>query len=269
MAKLVWTATPIPALRTFYFKIYLFLVRGQTRVANVDGITFVLDLSEIIDAAIFLGSYESDVKRAIDRYFREGQTALDIGANVGAHALLLAQRAGPRGRVYAFEPTDYAYRKLITNMSHNNFTNLQAFQLALSNKEMDAQEIKYRSSWRSDGQQIDATTRVDFRRLDIWCHAHSIDRVDFIKIDVDGEEFPILAGALSVLQVSRPTVVVEIGVWHFRGPTPNPLSVLHQLGYRFMDAKTLRDFSTPNDIYAKLAQHRAPDSISINIIAEP
>ena len=75
-------------------------------------IVWELDLSEGIDFAIYLrGGFEPETLREYRRIVRAGFVALDIGANIGSHTLPLAQLVGPSGRVYSFEPTDYAFAK--------------------------------------------------------------------------------------------------------------------------------------------------------------
>ena len=53
--------------------------------------------------------------RAYERLVRPGHVVLDVGANMGAPALPLARLVGPTGRVICFEPTDFAFQKLVTN----------------------------------------------------------------------------------------------------------------------------------------------------------
>ena len=75
-------------------------------------IVWELDLSEGIDFAIYLrGGFEPETLREYRRIVQAGFVALDIGANIGSHTLPLAQLVGPSGRVYSFEPTDYAFAK--------------------------------------------------------------------------------------------------------------------------------------------------------------
>lgn len=82
-----------------------------------DGIHWDLDLSEGIDFAIFLlGGLELRTLRLYRRLVQPGDTVLDVGANIGAHALPLARLVGASGRVVAFEPTQFAFCKLQRNL---------------------------------------------------------------------------------------------------------------------------------------------------------
>src|SRR6478672_6409918 len=88
---------------------------GQTDrdVVRRGGIFYDLDLSQGIDFAIYLGNiYERQTRSALRELVSPTSLVLDIGANIGAHTLHLAQLVGPEGRVLAFEPTDFAFRKL-------------------------------------------------------------------------------------------------------------------------------------------------------------
>ena len=98
----------------------------DSKITNVKrkGIYWELDLDEGIDFSIFIfGFFEKETSRALDRLVNKGSVVIDIGANIGAHTLPLARLVGKKGKVYAIEPTKYAYRKLIKNLSLNNDIN--------------------------------------------------------------------------------------------------------------------------------------------------
>src|SRR5437868_14621637 len=78
-----------------------------------------LDLNEGIDFGIYLGLYQKIPQRVIDAYIRPGALVMDIGANIGSHALLLARRVGLAGRAIAVEPTNYAFSKTSLHASPN------------------------------------------------------------------------------------------------------------------------------------------------------
>ena len=263
----MYRATPWLSVRKAYFTLFLSLVRGRRTVATVEGLTYDFDLSEMIDVGVYLQEYERDIVRAIEHVCRPGWVVLDIGANSGAHTLRLAKLIGPTGKVFAFEPTDYAYRKLVRNISLNSFQNIQAVQVALGETNADRGTISARSSWPSDGRRVLETSVVDFRRFDDWCPERAVDRVNLIKLDVDGNEFAILAGAQGVLRRSRPVILMEVGAWHFRVPARNPLMMLHELGYRFWDTKSLREYESPDAIGRRLPPVDDEMTVSLNVMA--
>src|SRR5262245_45307471 len=83
------------------------------------GIRYRLDLSEVIDLGIFVGGWEPRTIGFLRRNVLAGQTVIEVGSNVGAHTLILARLVGPQGKVFGFEPTDYALAKLRFNLSMN------------------------------------------------------------------------------------------------------------------------------------------------------
>jgi FkbM family methyltransferase len=96
------------------------LGRSDRDVVVRGSINYELDLSQGIDFAIYLGNiYERQTKAALRRLVSPGSLVLDIGANIGTHTLHLAELVGPNGRVIAFEPTDFAFRKLGRNLKLN------------------------------------------------------------------------------------------------------------------------------------------------------
>ena len=264
MATGVYRATPFQPLRELYFNGFLRLVRHRRVVRTVEGMTFELDLGEMIDACLFLGQFERDIVALIERLTPPGGTVIDIGANVGAHTLRFAKHVGTGGRVLAIEPTDYGYGKLLKNLSLNAFPQVTAVQLALADRPLPRQTISFRSSWRSDGQQHMASNVVDFETLDACCASEGITRVDLVKLDVDGHEFAVLAGGRRILGTSRPALLMETGAWHFDDPARNPLVVLRDLGYRFWDTKSLRSFADVDDIRRRLP---LDTGVSINVLA--
>src|SRR5271166_2308194 len=94
--------------------------QGMRTRCSRRGVTWDLDLDEGIDLSIYLlGAYEPAMLRAYSSVIRGGDVVFDIGANIGAHTMHFARLVGPAGRVFAFEPTDYAAAKIRLNLSIN------------------------------------------------------------------------------------------------------------------------------------------------------
>lgn len=251
LGKPIYRMTPFGVLRRFYVSAYHKAVRGKTIVANCDGINYELDLSEMIDCAVYIGSYENDVTSYLQSHCKRGQVVLDIGANMGAHSLNIAKYVGENGRVYAFEPTQYAFAKLKKNVSLNDFRNIRIYRLALSSKNEKDCTISYRSSWKTDGSYMDSTCVVDSWRLDDWAEKEEIARIDLIKLDVDGNEFTIIEGGEKSITKLKPSIVIEIWAQNFGNVDTNPYARLMELGYRFhsldgrIEFRTLEELELP------------------------
>jgi FkbM family methyltransferase len=267
VGRLVWGHTPWLWLRKLYFAAFLRVVRNRKTIATTEGVTFDLDLGEMIDVSILLEQFERDVADAIESICRPGWNVLDIGANIGAHCLRLAKVVGQEGAVYAFEPTDYAFSKLKRNVSLNPFQNINLYQLAFSNENVTGKTIECRSSWRTDGVKTVQSAVVEFIRLDDWMERESVAKVDLVKLDVDGAEFQILDGGRRVIDRYRPVVLIEVGAWHFLYSDENPLRILADMGYRFWCARTGYEYASLSDVRAALPEMDKDMAYSVNVVA--
>jgi FkbM family methyltransferase len=267
-ATRLYRATPFRRVREAYFQLFLRMVRGRRVVRTVEGMTFDLDLGEMIDVGVFLQQYERDIVTLVERLTQPGWVVFDIGANIGAHTLRFSRLVGPRGRVFAFEPMDYAFSKLTRNLSLNDMPNTLAFKLALSNENAEARRVNYRSSWSTTGERRAETSSVEFKRLDDWCLEHDITRVDLIKLDVDGHEWQVLKGGETSIARHRPIVLVEAGAWHFASRETNPLEILATSGYRFWETTTGAEVDLAA-IRRRLPERDDEMAHSINLVASP
>jgi FkbM family methyltransferase len=217
---------------------------GRTDIVegSFDGLNYRLDLSEGIDLAIYLfGRFEPSTAVAISRVVQPGHVALDIGANIGAHTLRIARQVGETGRVFAFEPTDFAFDKLTTNLALNPSLKdrVTAIQCFLGASARAATPPAIYSSWpltkASDLHKVHlgasmTTGQATTQKLDDIIAAQNITRVDVVKMDVDGFECDVLDGAILMMQRDRPTFIMELApyVLEERG------SSLHAILDRFL-----------------------------------
>jgi FkbM family methyltransferase len=144
--------------------------------------------------------------------FASGEVLVDIGANVGMYTVWAAKTRG--ARVYAFEPEAQNYAALNRNIALNELgASVKAYCLALSDQggysELHLSEIKLGGSCHSVGEQVDfrhQPMRPAFSqgciaaRLDDLVGAGVVPTPHYIKIDVDGFEPKVIAGAASVLR---------------------------------------------------------------------
>jgi FkbM family methyltransferase len=242
------------------------------------GIQWRLDLREGIDFSIYLlGSFEPGTVRACKRLVKPGDTVIDIGANIGAHTLPLAQLVGPSGRVIAFEPTAFAFRKLRHNVTLNPelASRILALQHVLVSASEEAVPTTLFSSWPlSSGEPLHAKHRgrsmttegASAVTFDDAVSRLGVARIDFVKIDVDGHELPVLQGGVKTLKRFGPTLLIELAPYAHEEEGhnfDNLLRLLAECGYRLRDADAGRDLpSNPSQLRAMI-----PDGASINAIA--
>jgi len=259
------------------------LVRGPWRQKRVevtrDGLRWRLDLDEGIDFSIYLvGSFEPSVIRSYRRLVAPGDVALDIGANVGAHTLPLARAVGESGRVFAFEPTAWAFSKLRANLALNpavggRVTPEQAMLVAPGERSLPAAMY---SSWPlSSGSELHPQHRgrlmsTDEARsvtLDEYLAGAGAERVDFVKLDVDGSEPAVLAGAAATIGRHRPAIVMEMAPCLYEGTDGFDQIVDFLRGHRYRIEHLRTRQPLPTDADALRA--RVPDASSMNVLCQP
>ena len=255
--------------------------RGTDARVQRMGIQWQLDLNEGIDFAIYiLGGFELRTLRLYRSLVRPGDTVLDIGANVGAHTLPLAQLVGPTGRIFAFEPTRFAFEKLQRNLMLNPelVPRVTLQQVALMESATVPVPEHIYSSWPLDtqeslhavhGGQLQDTDGAAAQTLDQVVAAAGVARVDFVKLDVDGHEPQVLAGALGTLRRFKPKILIEWAPYLFEGRDSlldSALEALRSLGYRARVAGRTAVGEVPrhrNDLFVSMS-----NGSSINLLLE-
>jgi len=248
------------------------------------GIKYDLDLAQGIDFAIYLGNiFERSTRRALSELVEPSATVLDIGANVGAHTLHLAQCVGPQGNVLAFEPTDFAFRKLTRNLDLNPQikSRVKPYNCFLAANDQAEVPTAIYSSWpltetaqNAAGEDFHAkhlgqampTTTARAQSIDSILVGCGNPRVQLVKLDVDGFECNILRGAEMLLRESHPVFVMELApyVLEERGATlAQLLDVFASNGYRFFNERTKQQLPSEAAGFDGLIA----DGESMNVIA--
>jgi FkbM family methyltransferase len=186
----------------------------QRQLSKRNGIRYDLDLTEVIDFAIFVGGWESETLKFLDDNVKPADVVIEVGANIGAHTLAIAKLVGPHGQCYAFEPTEYAATKLQRNIDLNPQLrrNIRVVRELVTNGAMELPTLRIRSSWKLE-HETNATAETvppSATSIDQFVDAQNIERVDLIKIDVDGYDFKVLQGSVAVLKKFKPLLFIEL-----------------------------------------------------------
>ena len=164
---------------------------------------------DIIKLTLAVGRiWEPHIVRNLQAHVVPGTVALDVGAYIGTHALLMGRLAG-QGRVYAFEPQRKIYRELRRNIELNGLANVTALRYAVG-AETRIVEMNPSQADKIPGESgLSVGTggeRAELRPLDSF----GFRNVSLIKIDVEGFEDEVLAGAERLIRESRPVILLEI-----------------------------------------------------------
>jgi FkbM family methyltransferase len=155
----------------------------------------------------WLGTYERETQQVFTRLVREGDVVYDIGANVGFFTLLAARVVGRRGAVYAFEPLPHNLQYLRAHIAANGAA-VHVLPVALSSSSGVARFATATSAamgYLADGGDLEVRTET----VDELVSSGRILPPRFMKVDVEGAEHEVLAGASATLTRARPIILLS------------------------------------------------------------
>ena len=200
--------------------------------------SFWIDPYSCIDEELFISSY-----------LREGDTFIDVGANIGYITLTAAKKIGDSGKIISIEPHPRTFIFLNKNIKANAFMNIETYNLALGNEEG---KISFSDS-KSDEQNFitkSGIIDVSVKRLDELFNGPS---VEFLKIDTEGYELFVLQGAKKTLTKTK-TIFLEIFQSHFDRYNYKKKDLLRFLAeqefkiFVFQSAKVLNEIDPNSEI---------------------
>jgi FkbM family methyltransferase len=158
--------------------------------------------------------WNPDEYRAFRDAVRPGMTALDVGANVGAYALLLGQWVGAAGTVYAFEPAPATYDGLVRHIHLNGLGSIvHPVQAALGASAATAWLLSDGTGGESrlaaPSERTAGAISVTVTTIDEFCETHHLTPA-FIKVDVEGAELAVLRGARETIRRCRPELALFV-----------------------------------------------------------
>lgn len=153
------------------------------------------------------GHYQRELAALLRRRLPSDAVAIDGGAHIGVISVLLASLC-PAGRVYAFEPVPETSAHLEHNLAANGITNVTVERLALYREDGEI-TLAFDESYPGGSHIGEGKCRVTTARLDSWVQSRGLDRLDLLKLDVEGAEPAVLDGAEETLRRFRPLTVVE------------------------------------------------------------
>lgn len=184
------------------------------------------------NAPEWMGLYEWGKQRALRRLVVPGATVCDIGANAGFYTLGLSRLVGPAGRVLAFEPLPRNLVKIRRHLSLNAVANVSLHACALADGNGAVRFVEGADDFTGRIAEGGAGLEVDSRRLDDFLRQHSLGDPALLKIDVEGAEARVLAGARELLTRARPVLLLAL---HGSKEREECFDLLRALDYRFFD----------------------------------
>jgi FkbM family methyltransferase len=196
-----------------------------------------LDLARLTDSfAYCFGVGESEIGYVCSLFCEPEAVVLDVGAGVGTTTLAFAEKV-PFGTVHAFEPSSGMRNALLANIALCGFKNVLVHPFGLSDS-LERGQLQLAmvgnpgSAYFTPDNQ---TTQVELRVLDEVLDAD--ERVDFVKIDVEGYEYRVLLGGSRLILRHKPILVVEINQTALEragGGSDQLFHLLYDWGYQLL-----------------------------------
>ena len=227
--------------------------RGTRRLAELKhgGLKMSCDLNEMLHRQYyFFGTYflEEDILDCWENEAKGANVIFDVGANAGIFSLA-ALAVQQDATVHAFEPTPEIAAGLRETAALNGLDHLYVHEVAVSSENGYATLRRFRGeTGQNEGMNFITTAAgnsgaelVPTVCLDHFCEDHAIDRIDLLKLDIQGNEHQALAGAVHLLSTARiGTIFTELNWAQDAGaacPATESIRLLEQAGYRFSEPR--------------------------------
>jgi FkbM family methyltransferase len=250
-------AHKVPSLRSSLIKIippeYLYK-KPSLRSYEWNGTKMNLDISNLVDHCI----YFSTDQKALDNFIgnlKSSDTLVDIGANIG-YTTLLFSKACSKGKILSIEPSKELFNTVESHLQLNGIKNVTCLNIGLGDQEKTA--MLYKVSENNSGMnRVFENTETSYnsesvkiKTLDAVLSEQKIEKVNAIKIDVEGYEFKILKGALNTIKTNKPILFIEIDDLNLKEQHTSPKEVfnfLKDLNYSIQEATTLKPVAIEKD----------------------
>ncbi len=177
--------------------------------------------------AYLVNAHERMIVEWAQQLCQPGMHVLDMGAHVGYFSLLFSVLAGPTGRVCTLEPNPENLKKIRSMIEINRLQNIRVFPFAASDEAGEVQFITERTGQMGHIATLPAENRaaavtVRAVRMDDLACEHGLDRIDLIKMDVEGAEFKALTGMAGLIGRCHPDDEFVNGIRRSQGRIIRP-----------------------------------------------
>ncbi len=174
----------------------------------------------------------------IKEFLPKNAVILDIGANVGTFLYQL-QNSLSHSNIYAFEPNKKLNKRLkrlfptmhILPFALSDENTTAEFKVPIIKGKMVASRGTLNTSYKEKDEENNYTETVEVIKLDHWAKSKNIQKIDFIKIDVEGNEIKTLHGGKNTIIQFKPVLMVEMEQRHHEQPIWNEISEVESWGF--------------------------------------
>jgi len=185
-----------------------------TKVFTKYGAMSLLEADQVVSRSVALyGEWAQEELDFSNLFIKKGAFVLDVGAFIGTHTLAFSNMVRPSGKVFSFEPRKEIYAVLTENVSEN-CENVIAKNIGLGSEEskVDLQYLDTGDAINFGGLDLDDKTvnnALTYQVKILTIDSLDLEKIDFIKIDVEGMEYEVLAGAIKSISKLKPVIFCE------------------------------------------------------------
>ena len=264
-----------------YKRLYRALGPKQITAIDVQGSRMFLDPRDEGIAMFLLtgGVFEPAETKLVRELLRPGMVVADVGANIGYYTLLSARLVGSGGRVYAFEPDPKNHALLARSVEANGYAHVEAAHMALSDRKgtirlfVDGSNYGNASIAEANVPDEQGAVEVGTSTLDEFLASGDHPRPDFIKMDAQGAEALILAGADRTFSAGPMKMLLEFWPFGLRNAGSDPQTYVRRLAdYGFAFTRigadgSRRPITDPPSLVAE-CESRARGTGFVNLLLE-
>ena len=193
----------------------LFNVNGFLEFNLEKDVKINLYRDSILSRLIYEG-FEQEETDYLTKILKRGDIFVDIGTNIGLFSLIASKIVGDEGKVLCFEPAPLTFSRLKENISLNNFKNIDAKNIGLSNTKTELTFYVSNNgfdAWNSfapsQDNKLESSIQVPVSTLDNELKDIDKTKIKLVKIDVEGWEKFVLFGGKDFLINFNPIVMIE------------------------------------------------------------
>ena len=169
-----------------------------------------INLADNSENFYWYGCYPKHVVTFLNRHLKDADVFVDCGANFGLWTLIATQCINNQGRVHSYEPNPELYDRLKKNIGFNSLRQrCICYKLGLSSKSNSAYlnlDENHHQMASLHTKQFSNQVTIDLVTLD----SIKLDRINGMKIDVEGHELDVIKGAIQTFKNHKPWLVIEL-----------------------------------------------------------
>ena len=195
-------------------------LKFQDNVIEVNGTKLEVipdDLGTSLELLLF-NIHEPISTKIVTETLQKGMTCLDVGANIGYYVALESKILGDQGKIIAIEPSPQNFEYLKKNIAMQKAKNIAAFNFAAGDKNgyinFVSDENESNSGRVIPDSEVDnwpgQVVKLPVKTIDSFLIEIGIDKIDFLRMDVEGYEYHIFQGMKDTIKRSKPIIQIEL-----------------------------------------------------------